>query len=250
MDVTAGRYNMFLVNGNLYDTRADGVEVSYGDDVKFTAFYAKPTDADTVLFDWTNNAGVYNYRDISFEKMYGAKVDAKIGVVDATAGYTVFADGTSDKYADGKIQPLYSGEMDDNKIWNVGVAFDVAKDLTFRADYLRGTDYSDDMNAINDMGRDGYVFGLSYAGAKASEPGSWGLYANYYDQDRPTVAAHTMNGYYGTQGFEGYMVGANVTLAKNIVAAIEWYDLESKDLSADYQSEDMDTLWTEVVFTF
>ena len=247
LNVTAGRYNMFLVNGNLYDTRADGVEVSYGDDVKFTAFYAKPTDADNVLFEW----GTDRYRDISFDKMYGGKVDAKIGVVNATAGYTVFADGSTSKYHGETIQPDNAYEMDDNKIWNVGVAFDVAKDLTFKADYLRATDYSDDgLTAIEDMGRDGYVFGLSYAGAKASEPGSWGLYANYYDQDRPTVAAHTMNGYYGTQGFEGYMVGANVTLAKNIVAAVEWYDLESKDLSADYQSEDMQTLWTEVVFTF
>ena len=253
LDVTAGRYNMFLVNGNLYYTRADGVEVSYGDDVKFTAFYAKPTDADKGLYEWVNDSNVFNHRELSFDKMYGAKVDAKIGVVDATAGYTVFADGSSTKYVGegtDTIDALKSGDADDNKIWNVGVAFDVAKDLTFRADYLRGTDYSDDMDSIKDMGRDGYVFGLSYAGAKASEPGSWGLYANYYDQDRPTVAAHTMNGYYGTQGFEGYMVGANVTLAKNIVAAIEWYDLESKDLSADYQSEDMDTLWTEVVFTF
>ena len=250
LDVTAGRYNMFLVNGNLYDTRADGIEVSYGDDVKFTAFYAKPTDADKGLYEFGNN----KRREISYDQMYGAKVDAKIGVVNATAGYTVFGDGYSTKYNDEgntNIDARFSGDADDNKVWNVGVAFDVAKDLTLRADYLRGSDFSDQLKGeISDMGRDGYVVGLSYAGAKASEPGSWGLYANYYDQDRPTVAAHTMNGYYGTQGFDGYMVGANVTLAKNIVAAVEWYDLESKEIGAKYPSEDMQTLWTEVVFTF
>ena len=27
--------------------------------------------------------------------------------------------------------------MQDNKIWNVGVAFDLAKDLSFTADYLK-----------------------------------------------------------------------------------------------------------------
>ena len=232
---------MFLVNGNLYDTRADGIEVSYGKDVKFTAFYAKPTDADKTLGEV--NDILFN---AEFDKMYGAKVDAKIGVVDATVGYTVFEDGVFVGRDDQGTVKQAAEDIDDNKIWNAGVAFDVAKDLTFRADYLYASDYEIDNY---DIGRDGYVFGLSYAGAKASEPGSWGLYANYYNQDRPTVFAHTMNGYYGSQGFDGYMVGANVTLAKNIVAAVEWYDLEGKDIGT-YKGEDMDTLWTEVVFTF
>ena len=263
LDVTAGRYNMFLVNGNLYDTRADGVEVSYGDDVKFTAFYAKPTDADTSIMTWENNnqgepkPGL-RYRDLSFDTVYGAKVDAKIGVVDATLGYTKFDDGSSTKYVFDKATDKFEVEgdtvdIDENEIWNVGVAFDVAKDLTLRADYMKATDYSDDGFAkLNDFGDEGYVVGLTYAGAKASEPGSWGLYANYYDQDRATVMAHTMNGYYGDQGFDGYMVGANVTLAKNIVAAVEWYDLDGKDYGSSprHNGEDMQTLWTEVVFTF
>ena len=256
LDVTAGRYNMFLVNGNLYDTRADGVEVSYGDDVKFTAFYAKPTDADKGLMDW-ELLGVSRYRDLVFDTVYGAKVDAKLGVVDATVGYTKFDDGTSSKYVWNPTNKVYdvdsTSDVDENEIWNVGVAFDVAKDLTLRADYMKATDYSSDKFAkLNDFGDEGYVIGLSYAGAKASEPGSWGLYANYYDQDRATVMAHTMNGYYGDQGFDGYMVGANVTLAKNIVAAVEWYDLDGKDYGAEprHNGEDMQTLWTEVVFTF
>ena len=259
LDVTAGRYNMFLVNGNLYDTRADGVEVSYGDDVKFTAFYAKPTDADTSIMTWNKKAdGVSRYRSMEFDTVYGAKVDAKLGVVDATVGYTKFDDGTSTKYIwnGTEYKPDTASEtvdIDENEIWNVGVAFDVAKDLTLRADYMKATDYSKDgFSKLNDFGDEGYVIGLSYAGAKASEPGSWGLYANYYDQDRATVMAHTMNGYYGDQGFDGYMVGANVTLAKNIVAAVEWYDLDGKDYGAQprHNGEDMQTLWTEVVFTF
>ncbi len=251
LDVTAGRYNMFLVNGNLYDTRADGVEVSYGDDVKFTAFYAKPTDADKKFFDRSD----IKYRTMEFEEMYGAKVDAKIGVVNTTVGYTAFGDGNVTQYKENSNVGGF--DIDKNEIWNVGIAFDVAKHLTLKADYLYATDYEDEIhdgvNKFADgMGRDGYVIGLSYAGAKASDPGSWGLYANYYNQDRPTVMAHTMNGYYGDQGFDGYMVGANVTLAKNIIAAVEWYDLESKSWGNNpkQESEDMQTLWTEVVFTF
>ena len=104
---------------------------------------------------------------------------------------------------------------------------------------MRATDYTDELD------RDGYVVGLSYAGAKAAKEGSFGIYANYYDQGRATVVAHTMNGEYGTHGFKGYMVGANYTFAKNIVGAVEYYDLEDKLVNSD-----MKTLWSQLVFTF
>ena len=42
-----------------------------------------------------------------------------------------------------------------------------------------------------------------------------------------------------------YEIGANVTLAKNIVAGVKYYDLEQRDGDKDAQ-----TLWSEVVFTF
>ena len=48
-----------------------------------------------------------------------------------------------------------------------------------------------------------------------------------------------------SDGFKGYEVGANVALAKNIVAAVKYYDLDAREGSDDEQ-----TLWSEVVFTF
>ena len=52
---------------------------------------------------------------------------------------------------------------------------------------------------------------------------------------------------------KGYMIGANYTFAKNIVGAIEWYDLESKGVEGEdlyVPKQDMETLWAQVVFTF
>ena len=46
-------------------------------------------------------------------------------------------------------------------------------------------------------------------------------------------------------GFEGFEVGANVALAKNIVAGIKYFDLEQREGDADEQA-----IWSEVVFTF
>ena len=238
--VEAGRLQLTLVAGNLYDTRADGVVASYGKDVKVTGFYAKPTDQGKAL----DEDPKVEKSELEFDNVYGVKVDAKLGVVAATAGYTVFKDGVVNEYTnwnptDKKYDDKDSSEIDDNKIWNVGVAFDVAKDLNLTADYMRATDYDEDLD------RDGYVVGLSYAGAKAAKAGSFGVYGKYYDQGRATVVAHTMNGEYGTHGFKGYMVGANYTFAKNIVGAVEYYDLEDK-----LDNSDMKTLWSQLVFTF
>lgn len=113
---------------------------------------------------------------------------------------------------------------------------------------MRATDYEFDGEDIG-IGRDGYVIGLNYKGAKAAKAGSWGIYGKYYDQDRPTVVAHTMNGEYGDKGFDGYMVGVNYAFAKNIVGAVEYYDLDSKALTGA-ESKSMRTLWSQLVFTF
>ena len=239
--VEAGRLHLNLVDGNLYDTRADGIVASYGKDVKVTGFYAKPTDQGKAL----NSAKLDPMYDlkasVEFDNVYGAKVDAKFGVVAATAGYTVFQDAALNgyEYVNDKAKLVESVDLDDNKIWNVGVAFDVAKNLNLSANYMKSSEkyVTDDDDAI--------VVGLSYAGAKAAKAGSFGIYANYYDQARSTVVAHTMNGEYGTHGFKGYMVGANYTFAKNIVGAVEYYDLEDK-----WNSNDLKTLWSQLVFTF
>ena len=46
-------------------------------------------------------------------------------------------------------------------------------------------------------------------------------------------------------GYQGYDVGANLTLAKNIVFNVKYADMESRE-----GSEDTQTLWTDVTFTF
>ena len=108
------------------------------------------------------------------------------------------------------------------------------------------------MNGDADVKGDdnGWAAGLAYKCAKAAKVGSWGVYANYFDQPAATYLDHTIDGYSplsfkGTDGFEGYEVGANVTLAKNIVAAVKYYDLEAREGSYDEE-----TIWSEVVFTF
>ena len=224
--VQAGRYNKTdITGGNIHDNRMDGVQASYGKDVKLTAGYGKATDANAVADN-----------DVAY-----AELTAKIGAVDANAGYYKFKN--------------LEKAADDDAIWTVGLGFNLAKDLKFSGNYMRSdidkvtvsSDAKDGKATFDKTSKDGYVLNLAYKGAKASEAGSWGLNASYYDQGAGTVVAHTMDGIYFDEGFKGYSVGANYALAKNIVAGVTYYDLESKEAKG---TPDAQTLWSQVVFSF
>ena len=220
--VQAGRYNKTdITGGNIHDNRVDGVQVSYGKDVKLTAGYGKATGVDVIAGE---------NKDVAY-----AELGAKLGAVDAFAGYYKF---------DNLLKAA-----DDDAIWTVGLGFDLAKDLKLTGTYLRSDvdTVTVDNVKYNDVDKDGYVVGLAYKGAKAAKAGSWGMNASYYDQGAGTVVAHTMDGIYFDEGFKGYSVGANYALAKNIVAGVTYYDLESKEAKG---TPDAQTLWSQVVFSF
>ena len=220
--VQAGRYNKTdITGGNIHDNRMDGVQVSYGKDVKLTAGYGKATGVDVIAGE---------NKDVAY-----AELGAKLGAVDAFAGYYKF---------DNLLKAA-----DDDAIWTVGLGFDLAKDLKLTGTYLRSDvdTVTVDNVKYNDVDKDGYVVGLAYKGAKAAKVGSWGMNASYYDQGAGTVVAHTMDGIYFDEGFKGYSVGANYALAKNIVAGVTYYDLESKEAKG---TPDAQTLWSQVVFSF
>ncbi len=226
--VEAGRQDFKLHTGNVIDGTVDGAILSYGEKVKLTGYVGKAVDAgtwdnlDDEPYDAKANAGMQDD-----DRVYIVDLSAKLGIVDSYVTY------------------YKADTVNNNEIWNVGVALPIVKDLKLSAEYMNGdSDVKGDDN--------GYVVGLAYRGAKAAKPGSWGLYANYYDQAQATFLEHTIDGYAPFEfvsdeddGFKGYEVGANVALAKNIVAAVKYYDLEGRDGNYDEQ-----TLWSEVVFTF
>ena len=225
--VTAGRYNAFFANGNIYDARVDGAEVSYGDKVKVTGFAGKGTDAADK--DAESN-GTYA----------GGELSANFNKLNVAAGYVNFTDiaATNDKH-----------ETDiDNAIWYVGADYNFG-DVTLSGMYLKGDASTDTPNGVewNKSDDDGWTVGLTYKGAEASEAGSWGLFANYYDLGGQTYIAHTTDANtFDNYGFKGYGVGANYTFAKNIVGTVAYYDTENKLNS----KVDDQRVWADVTFTF
>ena len=211
--VTAGRYNAFFANGNIYDDLVDGAEVSYGDKVKVTGFAGKATEVD---------GGNYA----------GGELAGSFGDLNAAAGYVNYKD-------------LGDVEDADNAIWYVGADYTMG-DVNLSAMYLKGDKSPNgvDEKVLDD---DGWTVGLTYKGAEASEAGSWGLFANYYDLGGQTYIAHTTDANtFDNNGFKGYGVGANYTFAKNIVGTVAYYDTESK---LDSKTDDQ-RVWADVTFTF
>ena len=224
--VEAGRQD--FVMGDVVDNRGDGVKLSYGDNVKVIGWAYKASSS-----AWTNTGNSFFDGGVEDgDRVYVAGVEGKFGVVGADLHY---------------YKADTAREQD---IWELALDGEIAKDLTLRGSYFYG---DSDVNGY-DGDESGYLVGLAYRGAKASKPGSWGLYANYSDRPLATFLEPTLfaGGYAvfpgdtaAGDGYQGYDVGANLTLAKNIVFNVKYADMESRE-----GSEDTQTLWSEVIFTF
>ncbi|WP_307770538.1 S-layer homology domain-containing protein [uncultured Phascolarctobacterium sp.] len=214
--VVAGKAGIVLADGNLYDDTAEFVSVSYGKDVKVTAYAGQPTD--------------YDYDDV-----YGASLSGKAGKLALSAGYDAFKDSLAGTVA---------AKGEDNNVWNVGAKYAFDKNVSLNAMYLNS-----DVDVADKYDTDGYVVGLDYKGAKAKQAGSWGLWGKYYDQGVGTFVAHTMKAgdwsAFATEGFKGYAVGASYTVAKNMVYMLDYYDLEGKDTETDTQ-----VIWSRLQISF
>lgn len=227
----AGKGDHYTGNGFVYDDTAEFIRAAYGKDVQVSAYVGKP---------------VTTASDYGYEKMWGGEVSGKIGRLTLAAGYDEFKDAkdSADAYSGGYV-PAKKG--DDNGIWNVSAKYKF-DDFTLGATYLH-SDVDVYNSPYNDVDTDGYVISANYKGADKNKPGSWGLFANYYDQGAGTFVAHTMYpgdwSYYVDEGFKGYMVGGGVTLAKNMVYQLHYYDLEGKKSGLDDQ-----VLWSRLQIMF
>ena len=222
----AGRQD--FTNADVVNITGDGVKLAYGSDWQVKGWAFKGT-SDIVDYDKTAMQ--------DGDRVYVAAVEGAFGAVDTAVRY-------------------YNADtVDKNEIVEVALSGEVAKDLTLRASWFNGTIDNKAEAKVNDDNADtnGWLVGLSYGGAKASEVGSWGVYANYSDRPYATYLLPTNFSGYAVKpddlvegdGYEGYEVGANVTLAKNIVAGVKYFDYESREGKDDAQ-----TLWSEVIFTF
>ena len=217
VDVLAGRWNEFFWNANILDQFVEGARFTYGDKVK-VGFIAGQMTEDGA---WSEVTG----------DLYAVNVATKVGAVDVAANYFK-ADGVGAAWS-------ANGEKE---IYNVNVAFDVAKDTRLAYEYMWG-----DKEHNKDFSKDGFVARLDYKGADAATPGTYGVHAQWFDQPVNAVLTPTTdaNSFGDKGGYEGWNVGFDYTLAKNIQLCVNYYDTEAKDKSADDQ-----IVFSELYFFF
>ncbi|MDO4178192.1 MAG: S-layer homology domain-containing protein [Phascolarctobacterium sp.] len=213
LKITAGRYNPLIAQGNVYDEFSEGAEVSYGSKYKLTGFVGKVTED---IFD--DVQGEYKALEVNAELGENASLFGGVSQFDLKTG---------------------GEKIEDQDVWHAGLNFKFG-DFDLTGMYLYGR-----RDKVDTHG-DGFVVNLAYKGAEADEKGSWGIFANYYDQEAETYILHTTDAESFTgEGFKGYGVGVNYAFAKNIIGTVAYYDTESKSTS-----DKSHKLWTDITFTF
>lgn len=226
--VTAGRYNDAFAESNIYDNRVDGIKLGV-------------------------NLGHASYLVGAYGKMASADVSSAPGStgISAAGRYARAALGGEWGRFDGEINYVKAKDVmnmgkqgSDDKIWSVGTNYKLGK-LKVGAMYLQGDNDVVDAYGGSDWGT---VYSLRYRASDKKKTGSWGLFTQYFNQGAATVISHPMYGdtkSFPLEGYKGYVVGGNVTLAPNMVADVEWYDLKGKKTGKHSR-----TLWSMLNISF
>ena len=228
--VKAGRWDECTSTANILDAYVDAVKVSYGDKVKIWGLAGKAADGTAYNYNkaYDEDKDPWTLGLKSDDRIYIAGLEASIGAVDA---YYNFFKVDSDVENLGK------------EISNVGVSFDVAKDLRLGYEYMWSDHKYDER-----VSKDGFVARVDYKGADAATAGSWGVHAQYFDQPinaiiSPTTDANVFEAADG--GYKGWNLGADLALAKNITLCVNYYDTEAKATTKEDK-----VLYSELYFNF
>jgi len=224
----AGR--VYFVQNDMLDGNLDGVEAKYGfGKVNLTGLMARNVET----------AKTYKVAEDN-ERLYMVKVDTKFGKLGAMVEYW----------------KLHCDEVsgDGGKIWELGLDYSFTKDWKLAAQWYRG-DANEDAG-IDDYSKNGWEATVKYAGAKAAKPGTWGAWFTYSNRPWATYIKPTTLGTYayngpwsnilGEDGYQGFELGANWAMAKNIVLTGRYYDLKGREGA----KTKVKTYWADVTFTF
>ena len=240
VQVVAGRDDDVIGSGNIYDAQYDAVKLTYGNKWYVSGMYGKLTDVND-----DNNLPFGDMTDKFWQVEAGTAMDTPIN---GKVGY--LKANVMDNYAN-----IVGGDVG---IFYIGADAKLGPDFGLNATYMRSNRDSGTIGAVKviDSKKNGFVVGLTYKGADESVPGSWGLAANYYNQGRFTYLKHTIDGYTDfANGFKGWSIGGDVTLAKNMVLGVTYYDTKainsaSEDANPLSNGSKAKVLWSQLNVTF
>ena len=270
--VTAGRFNQSLVEGEVYGTRMDGIDIKYGKKIRLGAYYGKPTNMGATATYATREKKDGKWTDwkdqdtMKYDRMWGVNAAADLGKnVVFSVGYDEFKD--FEDTLGNAVAGADFNRIEKAKVFNAGLKYN-AKDFTLGATYLHSN--GGVLRTVEDFKEGsksgGFVF-ATYKGAKADKVGSWGIGVRYYHMPAGLVVngwdtstplgkqsytdpvteaeKYTINQSLLWEGYKGIYAKANVTVAKNMIAGIQYWDLKGRESNVKNK-----TLWTDLVVTF
>ena len=229
LKTVAGRFNKSRLSmGDMYGTRFDGIDFTYGAKVKLNAYFGKPTNA--------NNLKVNTQKP---NRAWGINAAADLGkTVNLFAGYDEFK--AKESIGDGVT------DTGKDKIFDAGLKFKLGKQANLTGTYL----HAKLDGAVAGASKNGFTLEANYGGAKAAKPGSWGIGVKYYKTPAGAIVApgwetaDSLKGLY-QQGAKGWYAVAKYTVAKNMVADVEYWDMKGRE-----DNKKNKVLWTGLYVSF
>ena len=228
LQTVAGRFNKSrLAMGDIYGTRFDGVDFTYGAKVKLNAYYGKPTNANAIVKGEKPN------------QAWGVNAAADLGKkVNLFAGYDEF----KAKKSAGDLVTVDGKD----KIFDAGLKFKLGNQANLAGTYL----HAKLDGAVAGASKNGFILEANYGGAKAAKPGSWGLGVKYYKTPAGALVApgwETSDAVKTLlkEGAKGWYAVAKYTVAKNMIADVEYWDMKGRETNTKNK-----VLWTGLYVSF
>lgn len=141
-----------------------------------------------------------------------------------------------------------AGASDTNAIWSVGAKYAFNDNVAMDATYAK-SDLDDKYMTFagGDDADDAYAVNVQYKGANKADKGSFGVNLGYYDLASSVALDPTWDA--ADYGVKGWRIGADYTVAENIVWSTWYFDGDNKKAQTG-EDDEYKKLRTQVEFFF
>lgn len=141
-----------------------------------------------------------------------------------------------------------AGASDTNAIWSVGAKYAFNDNVAMDATYAK-SDLDDKYMTFagGDDADDAYAVNVQYKGANKADKGSFGVNLGYYDLASSVALDPTWDA--SDFGVKGWRIGADYTVAENIVWSTWYFDGDNKKAQTG-EDDEYKKLRTQVEFFF
>lgn len=218
-----GRFNYYLMDGNVIDKRVDGVRASFGkrgqDPGRLTLFLGQTTGSSNL------------YRKQGCSLLYERKLE-KLRFRSAFLDFRNRQDQPASLPSLQALgmEPGASGtRFDRQQIWTTHLEYEPRDRWNLSLELLKSKGARGRDRYRENKG--GFVAAVTYGELNERKGGTWETWLRYYDQPQSSILYHTMDGdtgFFRRQGFRGWGARMDYVLFPGLVWAVEGFRLQNR----------------------